>query len=252
MIDRLSIGRHIFGSAVSHRQLANRPEGMFTPTFAMRPGEQVQVNSTPIDVMVPAEDGVPVRADLTIAVDVATRRICAPWADQPQVDRFRVDRSRRILSPPSAEALPEHLAHVPDRVGEQLPVVRACHAEGLLDEVQRLRRGLPEARGPRADPGREVGGVLHRGEVIGSGPVLAQQLGRQDRGLVHRSTASSAAPHRGYSHTQPLRSRPPPAPAIRIRSQSRGTGVSNKVGADICRSILHPSSSFERSISLVW
>ncbi|WP_063047729.1 Mu transposase C-terminal domain-containing protein [Nocardia pseudovaccinii] len=77
LIDRLSVGRHTFGSAVTRRQLANRPDGMFTPTFAMRPGEQVQIDSTPIDVMVLAEDGVPVRADLTIAVDVATRSLCA-------------------------------------------------------------------------------------------------------------------------------------------------------------------------------
>ena len=50
---------------------------MFTPTLAARPGEQVQIDSTPIDVMVLLDDGVPVRADLTIAVDVATRTICA-------------------------------------------------------------------------------------------------------------------------------------------------------------------------------
>jgi transposase InsO family protein len=49
----------------------------FTPTFAARPGEQVQIDSTPIDVMVLLETGMPVRADLTIAVDVATRTICA-------------------------------------------------------------------------------------------------------------------------------------------------------------------------------
>lgn len=34
-------------------------------------------DSTPIDVMVLADTGLPVRADLTIAVDVATRTICA-------------------------------------------------------------------------------------------------------------------------------------------------------------------------------
>ena len=77
LIDRLAMGRHTFGSAVTRRQTANRPEGVFTPTLAMRPGEQVQIDSTPIDVMVLLDDGVPVRADLTIAVDVATRSICA-------------------------------------------------------------------------------------------------------------------------------------------------------------------------------
>ncbi|GAA1309225.1 Mu transposase C-terminal domain-containing protein [Saccharothrix xinjiangensis] len=77
LVERLSVGRHTFGSAVTRRQTANRPDGEFTVTLATRPGEQVQIDSTPIDVLVLAADGVPVRADLTIAVDVATRTICA-------------------------------------------------------------------------------------------------------------------------------------------------------------------------------
>jgi transposase InsO family protein len=62
---------------VTRRQNANRPAGAFTPTFACRPGEQVQIHSTPIDVMVLLDNGLPARADMTIAVDVATRTICA-------------------------------------------------------------------------------------------------------------------------------------------------------------------------------
>jgi len=77
LIGALTEGRHTFGSAVTRRQAANRPERPFTPTFAARPGEQVQVDSTPIDVMVVLESGMQARADLTIAVDVATRSICA-------------------------------------------------------------------------------------------------------------------------------------------------------------------------------
>ena len=77
VIDAVATGRHTFGSAVTRRQTANRPQGVFTPTFAARPGEQVQIDSTPIDVLVLLDNGVPVRADLTIAVDVATRTICA-------------------------------------------------------------------------------------------------------------------------------------------------------------------------------
>jgi putative transposase len=77
LIDALSTGRHTFASAVTRRQTANRPDGVFTPTFAARPGEQVQIDSTPIDVLVLLESGMPVRADLTIAVDVASRTICA-------------------------------------------------------------------------------------------------------------------------------------------------------------------------------
>lgn len=77
LVDALSTGRHTFGSAVTRRQTANRPDGPFTATFAARPGEQVQIDSTPIDVLVLLDSGMPVRADLTIAVDVATRTICA-------------------------------------------------------------------------------------------------------------------------------------------------------------------------------
>ncbi|MDQ2739581.1 MAG: integrase, partial [Actinomycetota bacterium] len=77
LIDALATGRHTFGSAVTRRQTANRPQGVFTPSYAMRPGEQVQIDSTPIDVLVLLDNGVPARADLTIAVDVATRTICA-------------------------------------------------------------------------------------------------------------------------------------------------------------------------------
>lgn len=77
LIGRLAVGRHTFGSAATRRQTANRPKGAFTPTFASRPGQQVQIDSTPIDVMVLGVDGVAVRADLTIAVDVATRTIAA-------------------------------------------------------------------------------------------------------------------------------------------------------------------------------
>ncbi|NEC06972.1 Mu transposase C-terminal domain-containing protein [Streptomyces sp. SID7909] len=77
LVDRLSTGRHTFGSAVTRRQTANRPQKMFTPTFAARPGEQVQIDSTPLDVMAVLDSGLTARADLTIAVDVATRTICA-------------------------------------------------------------------------------------------------------------------------------------------------------------------------------
>lgn len=77
LIEGLSTGRHTFGSAVTRRQTANRPDGPFTPTFATRPGEQVQIDSTPLDVMVLLDSGIAVRADLTIAIDVATRTICA-------------------------------------------------------------------------------------------------------------------------------------------------------------------------------
>src|SRR6266851_4069670 len=77
LLDVLASGRHTFGSAVTRRQTANRPDGVFTATIAARPGEQVQIDGTPLDVMAVMDDGVAGRPELVAAVDVATRTICA-------------------------------------------------------------------------------------------------------------------------------------------------------------------------------
>jgi putative transposase len=70
-------GRHTFGSAARRRSNANRPPAPFTPTAAQRPGEIVQIGTTPLDVMAVLDNGVRGRPELTITVDVATRTICA-------------------------------------------------------------------------------------------------------------------------------------------------------------------------------
>jgi transposase InsO family protein len=70
-------GRHTFGSAARRRSNANRPAAPFTATSAQRPGEIVQIDTTPLDVMAVLDDGVTGRPELTITVDVATRTIGA-------------------------------------------------------------------------------------------------------------------------------------------------------------------------------
>jgi transposase InsO family protein len=70
-------GRHTFGSAVRRRSNANRPATPFTATTAQRPGEVVQTDTTPLDVMAVFDDGVLGRPELTITLDVATRTIGA-------------------------------------------------------------------------------------------------------------------------------------------------------------------------------
>jgi transposase InsO family protein len=77
LVDALSAGRHSFGAATTRRSLANRPAGVFTPTLALRPGELVQIDSTPLDIMVILDTGVIGRPELTAVVDVATRTIAA-------------------------------------------------------------------------------------------------------------------------------------------------------------------------------
>jgi putative transposase len=70
-------GRHTFGSAVRRRSNANRPATPFTASTAQRPGEIVQTDTTPLDVMAVFDDGVLGRPELTITLDVATRTIGA-------------------------------------------------------------------------------------------------------------------------------------------------------------------------------
>lgn len=73
----LSHGRHATGSASTRRSLAGRPEGMFGSLPAAAPGEVVQIDSTPLDVLVLLDDGVPGRVELTGMIDVATRVVPA-------------------------------------------------------------------------------------------------------------------------------------------------------------------------------
>ena len=73
----LSHGRQVTGSASTRRSLAGRPEGMFGSLPTAAPGEVVQIDSTPLDVLVLLDDGVPGRVELTGMIDVATRVVPA-------------------------------------------------------------------------------------------------------------------------------------------------------------------------------
>ncbi|MFL6116950.1 MAG: transposase [Catenulispora sp.] len=73
----LSHGRQVTGSASTRRSLAGRPEGMFGSLPAAAPGEVVQIDSTPLDVLVLLDDGVPGRVELTGMIDIATRVVPA-------------------------------------------------------------------------------------------------------------------------------------------------------------------------------
>jgi len=73
----LAHGRHVTGAASTRRSLAGRPGGMFGSVPAAAPGEVVQIDSTPLDVLVLLDDGVPGRVELTAMIDVATRVVPA-------------------------------------------------------------------------------------------------------------------------------------------------------------------------------
>lgn len=77
LFDKVAAGRHTTGSAATRRSLAARPEGMFAGRTVAAPGEVMEIDSTPLDVMVLLDDGVVGRVDLTGIIDVATRTVSA-------------------------------------------------------------------------------------------------------------------------------------------------------------------------------
>jgi hypothetical protein len=70
-------GEHVTGSARTRRSLANRPDRPFGQVVAVRPGELMEIDSTPLDVEVHLADGVTGRVELTAMVDLATRSVTA-------------------------------------------------------------------------------------------------------------------------------------------------------------------------------
>ncbi|MDN4517183.1 Mu transposase C-terminal domain-containing protein [Mycolicibacterium austroafricanum] len=70
-------GLHTFGNATTRRTQANRPDRSWGRQAPDRPGELVEIDSTPLDVMVLNPDGSVGRAELTAAVDIATRTVLA-------------------------------------------------------------------------------------------------------------------------------------------------------------------------------
>lgn len=76
-LTQLQSTRHPFGNATTRRTQANRPERAWGRQAPSRPGELVEIDSTPLDLMVLYPDGGAGRVDLTLALDVATRTPCA-------------------------------------------------------------------------------------------------------------------------------------------------------------------------------
>lgn len=76
LIDLIEGGRHTFGSARTRRTTANQPKHMHGKRVGLRPGEQVLIDTTPMEILVEC-DGEPVRPDLTILLDEASRSVPA-------------------------------------------------------------------------------------------------------------------------------------------------------------------------------
>jgi hypothetical protein len=75
------------GSARTRRSLAKQPNGTFGQLTAARPGEVMEIDSTPLDVLVVHDDGTVDTAELTGIVDTETRTL-APAVLRPSTRRW--------------------------------------------------------------------------------------------------------------------------------------------------------------------
>ncbi|MFJ2217778.1 hypothetical protein ACIQVO_36850 [Streptomyces sp. NPDC101062] len=77
LLEAVSTGQHLLGSARTRCLLGKQPKRMFGQLTAARPGEVMEIDSTPLDVMVVHDDGTVDRCELTGLVDLATRTLAA-------------------------------------------------------------------------------------------------------------------------------------------------------------------------------
>ncbi|MER7408092.1 Mu transposase C-terminal domain-containing protein [Streptomyces sp. NPDC000070] len=77
LFDKLATSTHATGSARTRRSLNARPPGPFGEVPASAAGELMQIDSTPLDVLVRLDDGIAEKVEMTAMVDIATRTITA-------------------------------------------------------------------------------------------------------------------------------------------------------------------------------
>ncbi|WP_210744071.1 Mu transposase C-terminal domain-containing protein [Streptomyces sp. SS52] len=160
LVEQLSTGRHTFSAATTRRQNANRPAGPFTPTTASRPGEQIQIDTTKLDLLAVLDDGTVRRPELTIAGDIATRTICAA-----------------VLRPESTKAVDAALLLAKMLVPEPM---RPAWPQALTASASRL----PHARLLAIDA---------RFEHAAAKPVIVPETIVTDHGTVYLSQTFTAA-----------------------------------------------------------
>ncbi|WP_405559483.1 Mu transposase C-terminal domain-containing protein [Streptomyces sp. NBC_01180] len=111
---------------------ANGATPPYTPTWALRLGEQVQIDSTGLDIIAVGDDGRPVQVELTAAIDVASRSIIGAMI-VPKVPG-RGPRGRRLggrgtRSFDAVLMLAQALAPMPGRPGWSSPSALAERSE---------------------------------------------------------------------------------------------------------------------------
>ncbi len=207
LVARLAQGSHAFGAATTRRSLARRPARPFGRLRALRPGEWVQIDTTPLDVMVVLDDGLTERVELTVMVDIATRTLCSG-----------------ILRPRGTKA-----------VDAALLLARAVVPEPM-------RPGWPDALRMRASrlPHEQLIAVDERLERAAALPVMVPETIVSDRHAVFMSqTFLDACTRLGISLHPARPGAPTDKPTVERGFSSIGTLFSQYVAGYTGRDVTH-------------
>lgn len=168
------------------------PVRPFTPTVSLRPGELVQIDTTRLDVMAIGEDGKPLRPELTIALEIATRSVVAA-----------VLREEGTKAVDAALLLAEMAVPHPVRPGwgEQL---RLAHAAVPYDRLLTLDARLQQAAARPVVVPETI--VIDRGAIFISAAFLAacETLGVSVQPAPPRSPAAKGAVERTFGSINSL------------------------------------------------
>lgn len=188
LVDVLDAGRHTFGAATTRRTQANRPSRPFTRTSAARPGEVVQIDSTPLDVMAVLDDGVIGRVDLTTCIDVVTRTLCTavlrPVATKAADAALLL--AKMLVPEPMRPGWPEALA----MAHSQLPHARLVTLDARLEQAAARPVIVPETIA--CDRGKVYlsDTFLSACQTLGISVQPARSLTPTDKAIVERTFAS--------------------------------------------------------------
>ncbi|WCL83154.1 transposase [Streptomyces sp. JCM 35825] len=159
LLDTVEASLGLQGTVAQRRARAARPVPPFTPTLALRPGEIVMLDSSPLDVLVVLDDGVVGRLELTIAVDVAMRGL---WG---------------VLRP----------------VGSKLTDVAVLLAQMMTPMVMRPGWSAALSMASSVVPYERLTGIDERVKDAAARPVILPETVVVDQGKVFVSPATRAA-----------------------------------------------------------
>lgn len=148
LLNGLDRGEHTTGDSTSRRSHANSPDRAYRRIVALYPGEEVQLDSTPLDAMALLADGQPCRIDLAAGIDVATGSITAailrPNACKT-VDALELWANSCVpqqMLPGWADNMAAARSYLSDKLSPQVDIDRALANKPVIDV-----RGLVVDRG---------------------------------------------------------------------------------------------------------